>query len=390
MRHSSHDLVGGLSLSEALRPLRPKWTEHWASTGLALPESSAGSARLQRFSDIEDPLPVALSYALETYSTEADEMPAGVGTFATFGDACHYRLDFAHPYGVGHNEFCGLADGFFVQLSNVTYGAPYAMTIAAPDILRVRIASDGDCEYATAGEEGLDLKGPGASIIIEPAGAPPAQAGFGAYHNAVNILIHRETLQRLYAQGEQELPAAVQAFIAGTLQQTVAKRLPLSPALLRCLEDLQSCDLEGHSRRLFIRSKAVEIFCHAFKALGEDDSFGSTEASSLTTRGVLKAQRLLMENFVTPPSLDDLAHEVGLSRSNLCAGFRQIVGQTVYDYVADLRMRHALSMLNQRDASITQIAYAVGYSHPSSFSLAVQRRFGATPSELRRRGLPVI
>ncbi|MHA4837554.1 helix-turn-helix domain-containing protein [Sphingopyxis sp. MSC1_008] len=50
-------------------------------------------------------------------------------------------------------------------------------------------------------------------------------------------------------------------------------------------------------------------------------------------------------------------------------------------------MRQALAMLNERAASITQIAYAVGYSHPSSFSLAVQRRFGTSPSELRRRGL---
>lgn len=390
MRHSGHDLVDGPSIGEALRPLRNKWVEHLSSTELALAENAGGSTHLQRFPDIEDPLRIALTYALETYSAEADEMPAEIGTLVSLGHACHYRVDVAHAYCTGYSEFCGLADGFFVQLSDVVFGAPYAMTISAPDILRVRIARDSDCEYAPAGDDRLDLKGPGASIIIEPPGMPPAQFGFGAYNNVVNILIHRQALQRLYAQGAHELPAAVQAFIAGTLQRTVAQRLPLSPALLRCLDDLQACDLEGHGRRLFIRSKAVEIFCHAFKALGEDDCFGTSEASSLTTRGVLKAQLLLIENFVAPPSLDDLAQEVGLGRSNLCAGFRQIVGQTVYDYIADLRMRRALSLLNQREASITQIAYAVGYRHPSSFSLAVQRRFGATPRELRRRGVPVI
>jgi AraC-like DNA-binding protein len=65
------------------------------------------------------------------------------------------------------------------------------------------------------------------------------------------------------------------------------------------------------------------------------------------------------------------------------------MGQTVFDYIADLRMQHALAMLSQRTPSITQIAYAVGYNHSSSFSVAVQRRFGITPSELRRRGLPI-
>jgi AraC-like DNA-binding protein len=47
-------------------------------------------------------------------------------------------------------------------------------------------------------------------------------------------------------------------------------------------------------------------------------------------------------------------------------------------------------MLSERKASITQIAHEVGYSHISSFSLAVQRRFGTSPSELRRRALPAV
>jgi AraC-like DNA-binding protein len=51
-------------------------------------------------------------------------------------------------------------------------------------------------------------------------------------------------------------------------------------------------------------------------------------------------------------------------------------------------MQQALAMLNRQDATIAEVAYAVGYGHPSSFSVAVQRRFGTTASELRRRGLP--
>lgn len=148
--------------------------------------------------------------------------------------------------------------------------------------------------------------------------------------------------------------------------------------------------MEGYGRRLFLRAKAIEMICLCFEAMALEDGFGSSEATVMTSRGVLKAQRLLTENFVTPPSLDDLAHDVGLSRSGLCAGFRQMLGQKVFDYIAQLRMQHALALLNQRDASITQIAYAVGYNHPSSFSVAVQRHFGTTPGKLRQRRLPII
>lgn len=346
---------------------------------------------LRRFPVQADTLqPVALPYAIQDYVSERETPSSQVETFTSLGDPCHYRMLAAKDYGSGHAEFFGISDGFFIHICDITHVAPHAMSISAPNMLRVRIASDGDGEYAPVCGDRLDIKGPGAAIIIESSDQPPAEAVLAGHNHMAQVYIHRDALKNLFAGGEQELPAVIQAFMAGTLQHTVAQRLPFGPGLLRCLEDLHSCALEGLSRRLFLRSKAVEMLCLCFEALALEDGFGSSEATSVTTRGVLKAQQLLMENFVAPPSLDDLAHEVGLSRSGLCAGFRQIIGQTVFDYIADLRMQHALAMLNQRDASITQIAYAVGFNHPSSFSVAVQRRFGTTPSELRRRQLPAV
>lgn len=352
------------------------------------PQGAAGG-EFRRFA-IQGDLPsLALNYAKPDWGLpEYEEQPPEIEVIEPMGDPCHYRLHMTKDYAQGHVEFCGLADGFLVHFNDITHDFLNAMSVQAPDILRVRIASDGDGEYVTAKGDRVDLKGAMSAIIVEPAGVPPAKAVFIGHNRTVTVYIHRDTLHQLYAGRVHELPAALQAFVMGHLRETVAQRLPLNASLLRCLEDLHGCDLDGHSRRLYIRSKAIEILCQAFKAMAQDDSAGAIDGTAQVTRGVLKAQQRLMENFVDPPSLEDLARDVGLSRSSLCAGFRQIVGQTVFDYIGDLRMRQALSMLNERTVSITEIAYAVGYSHPSSFSLAVQRRFGTTPRELRRRGLP--
>lgn len=341
--------------------------------------------RPRRLSASGDTHSVALAYSRQKWAvSEAEELPAEIERIVLLGDPCHYRAHLSEGAFAGHYEFCALADGFFVHIANITLQGPYPVSVSAPDMLRIRIASDDNTEYAPMQGARLDLSGASASIIIEPAGQPPAEAVFTEHCRAATVFIHRRMLRRTFAKREHELPEAVRAFVAGTLDTTVTQRLPLGAALLRCLEDLHSCTLEGHSRRLLISAKALEILCHAFKALGEEEGAGAQDVSALTARGVLKAQQRLMKDFAAPPSLDDLAQEVGLSRSSLCAGFRQIVGQTVFDYVADLRMERALTMLGRNDASITQIAYDVGYSHTSSFSLAVQRRFGKTPSELRR------
>lgn len=376
------------SLSTQLAPLSPVRVAS-RRRKLMRSELPANAAEFRRFS-IEGDIPaLALDYKESAWGLpEYEEMPPEIDLIEPMGDPCHYRFYTSKDFGSGHVECCALADGFLVHFNDISHDRPNAMSVAAPDMLRVRIASDGDGEYVTARGDRIDLKGAGSAIVIEPAGMPPAKAVFIGHSRTVTVYIHRSRLKDLYADRVHELSGALQAFIAGSLRHTVAQRLPLSASLLRCLEDLHGCDLDGHSRRLFIRSKAIEILCHAFKAMGQDDEPAMLDASAQMTRGVIKAQQRLMEDFVAPPSLDDLAREVGLSRSGLCAGFRQIVGQTVFDYIGDLRMQQALSMLNEREASITQIAYAVGYSHPSSFSLAVQRRFGTSPSELRRRGLP--
>ncbi len=138
---------------------------------------------------------------------------------------------------------------------------------------------------------------------------------------------------------------------------------------------------------MFLQSKAIEIICQMLEAFDHSEGFASPETTRLTARGVLKAQQVLADNLVSPPSLEALARRVGLSRSALCSGFRQILGQSVFDYVHGLRMQQALELLNERDASITQIAYAVGYHRASSFTVAIQKHFGTTPSELRRRSV---
>lgn len=368
-----------VSTARAVRPRRK----------FASVQGTAGPGEFRRFA-IEGEMPaIALDYNSSMWGLpQYEELPPEIEVFEPMGDPGHYRFYPSKQFADGYVEFCALADGFLVHFNDVTHDCPNAMSVAAPDMLRVRIASDGDGEYVSARGDRVDLKGAGSAIIVEPPGMAPGKAVFIGHSRTVTVYIHRSRLQALYADRAHELPDCLQAFIAGSLRHTVAQRLPLNASLLRCLEDLHGCDLDGHSRRLFIRSKAIEILCHAFKVMAPDEEQVLLDASAQMTRGVIKAQQRLAEDFVAPPTLDDLAREVGLSRSSLCSGFRQIVGQTVFDYIADLRMQQALSMLNERAASITQIAYAVGYSHPSSFSLAVQRRFGTTPSELRRRGVP--
>src|SRR3546814_19328903 len=107
---------------------------------------------------------------------------------------------------------------------------------------------------------------------------------------------------------------------------TAGRALPLSAAMFRCLDDVHGCPLEGHRRRLFLQSKAIEIICQMFEVFDHSAGFTSPETTRLTARGGLKAQQVLADNLVYPPSLAALARCVGLSRRALGMGFRRAEG----------------------------------------------------------------
>ncbi len=334
----------------------------------------------------KDAAQTSVRYAVADYAIDRIDYPDQlIETFEPLGDG-HYRWQVKEAFGSGRYEFCGLTDGFFVTFAETEYSTPQSAYFNSPDSLLIYLASNGDGEYVAGGGAPLSFEAPSTVLIVEPAHQPPAAVTLAGVARYIHIVVHREVLKTLYAGSAQELPALLQTFLEGELRHTTGRALPLSAAMLRCLEDVQTCPLDGRRRRIFLQSKALEIVCQALEAFDQTECFQSPEATKLTARGVVKAQRFLESNYVSPPSLEALAVEVGLSRSALCTGFRQIFGQSVFDYVQDLRMQRALALLSEGDDPITQIAYAVGYNRSSSFSVAVHRHFGTTPSKLRQRG----
>ncbi|UXN75963.1 hypothetical protein N8D56_27745 (plasmid) [Devosia sp. A8/3-2] len=235
-------------------------------------------------------------------------------TFVLVSDS-HYRVQVKEPLGAGRYEFCGLADGLFVRFAETNYPEPRSAYFSSPDSLHIYLASSGDGEYTPPGGQPLSFEAPSAVLIIEPANEPPAEVTLAGFTRYIYIVMHLDVLRTLYSGNVAELPALLQAFLEGDVQHTNGWTLPLSAALLRCLEDAQSCSLSGHRRRLFLQSKTVEIVCRALEAFDNSDCLRSIQPTKQMARGVLRAKQFLADRFVSPPSLDDLATEVGLSRS---------------------------------------------------------------------------
>ena len=90
-----------------------------------------------------------------------------------------------------------------------------------------------------------------------------------------------------------------------------------------------------------------------------------------------------MENYKSPPTITELARQVGLNRSRLCVEFKEIFGTTVFEFCQGYRMNKARELLQDRNLSIAQVAESVGYEHATNFTSAFKKQFGFLPKAIR-------
>jgi len=107
--------------------------------------------------------------------------------------------------------------------------------------------------------------------------------------------------------------------------------------------------------------------------------------AGLKDRFVSRAMTLLHARIGEPWTPDDLARDVGLSRTALAARFYQVLGVSPMRYLTNWRMHVAAYELINSSKSISQIALEVGYRHETSFTRAFTRMMGMPPAAWRRQ-----
>ena len=85
--------------------------------------------------------------------------------------------------------------------------------------------------------------------------------------------------------------------------------------------------------------------------------------------------------MVDPPSLQELADEVGLSLKKIKEGFKQIYGDSVFSFLFNYKMEYARKLLETNTVNVNEVGLQVGYSTSSHFIAAYKKKFGITPKK---------
>lgn len=106
--------------------------------------------------------------------------------------------------------------------------------------------------------------------------------------------------------------------------------------------------------------------------------------AALKDRSVSKVLALIHGDIARQWTVEDLAREVGYSRSVLGDRFTKLVGEPPMRYLARWRMRVARHHLRASDVPLARIAEQVGYESETAFNRAFKRDFGVPPATWRK------
>ncbi|XHR99122.1 transcriptional regulator [Sphingomonas sp. DBB INV C78] len=97
-------------------------------------------------------------------------------------------------------------------------------------------------------------------------------------------------------------------------------------------------------------------------------------------RRLLRVCQIILDNPADPRDIDDWANIAGMGRRTFTRLFKQHTGMGLATWRQQVRLMEALSLLAS-GASITNVAFDVGYESPSAFTAMFHRSFGVPPSQ---------
>jgi AraC-like DNA-binding protein len=154
----------------------------------------------------------------------------------------------------------------------------------------------------------------------------------------------------------------------------------MTPEMQAIVDGLFNIQYEGKTKMMFFRSQITTLLSHFFGQLAalKTEKINPQERNQLDL-----AKDILLNNIDNPPSLTELSKKIGLNTFRLKKDFKAYFGVPVFKYLQNERLTQAHKMIRNRDATVQEAAWHVGYDSLSSFSNAFEKKFGYRPSQIK-------
>lgn len=319
------------------------------------------------------------------------------------------KILFPKDIGSGYISHHQLGDDIELAIYNHTYKMPVCIERIPTEetqfyVMHINCSPDG-VSYFSNGKE-RRIAGPQASSVFWSASNISSCVKMEAGESFVGVIVYmtKKFLQNILGEDLLDSPAteanriiadsthqydlsgnkANKAFIDQThnISRTVQSKIgKMKYELVQEIINLGNSS--SVPEKLLLRANVIKILALFIKRIASKIDRDEESNHFNDTSKILQVKKTIDENAGSEHiSLDDLAKAAAMSKTKLKTKFKEIVGQTTYQYYLSVKMEKARAILEDNPTQITTVAYELGYKSTSHFSQAFKKQYGVTPKSI--------
>lgn len=236
------------------------------------------------------------------------------------------------------------------------------------------------------------LEGEGFNDSWHEAGMDRMASYHGLSHGSYTFLLEYRNSAGIQSPEIAELQFTIPPLWYETMAFRIAVLMLLAGAIVVfVMRLLAKKKAEYQSEMEKVRNDLLNEFSLEFVRIGANQSAGneSTVAKvfyKADEEFMRKAMQVVKKNLDNPDfSVEALASEMNMSRSNLHLRAKALFGVSAHEFIKTVRFNEACRLLLEKKHSVAEIGYMVGFTTPSYFASAFHRFLGCTPSDYVRQ-----
>ncbi|MEH2010378.1 helix-turn-helix transcriptional regulator [Nostoc sp.] len=202
----------------------------------------------------------------------------------------------------------------------------------------------------------------------------------------VAVHIHPNAFRYFTENTSGKLPRELEHLIRRWDQPTYERYGTQTPAMQIAVQQILQCPYQGFTKQIYLEGKIWELVAMVVdqEVQIKQGCFQINPLKPSDIDCIYDVREILLKHLDNPPSLIELARQVGLNDCTMKQGFKQVFGTTVFGYLHHRRMELAYKLLIEGNMKVTEVAQTVGYASLPSFSNAFRKKFGVTPKSCQK------
>ncbi len=157
------------------------------------------------------------------------------------------------------------------------------------------------------------------------------------------------------------------------------------PSLQKIVDEIMTETIDPAFKLFFLRVKAEELICRLLIELEKRDEKHLYALNPRDVTAVYKVKERILLHLETSPAMKELTGFAGMSSSKLKRVFKQVFGDSIFNYYQQFRIREAARLLREERLSVSEAGYRLGFTNLSHFSRIFNKQIGMKPKQYSRQ-----